>query len=211
MTWHLSRRFAVAAVAAVLGIAPGVARTASAQGVLAQGVVAATQSSGQTSPTISGGIGYQFNQVFGLGVELTHLRSFNDGTNYPYYCCGNNDGHATVFTTNVRLEIPTLSRKVVPYVIGGGGVAALTQTYDVIYAAAAADVAALLGNTVSPTILPGPAFSYTTTSMALTLGGGASVMMTKRIGIDADLRALHIMGDKAQTVGRFGVGVSVRF
>jgi len=210
MTLCLRRSIAVAVFSAIVGIAFGAARPASAQGVRAQGVVSATQSNGHTSPTVSGGVGYQFNQVFGIGVELTHIRSFDDGTNYPYYCCGTNRGHATVFTTNVRLEIPTVSRRVVPYVVGGGGVAALTQRYDVIYAAA--DVAALLGtNVVSPTILPGPAFSYTTTSLALTLGGGASIMMTKRIGIDADLRALSIMGNETLTVGRFGVGVSVRF
>ncbi len=188
------------------------ASTASAQGVLAQGIVAATQSGGHTSPTVSGSVGYQFNQVFGLGVELSHLRSFDDTSNYPYYCCGSNKGHATVFTTNARLEIPTLSRRVVPYVVGGGGVAAVTQTYDVVYASPVADIAALLGtNVVSPTILPGPALSYTTTSMALTLGGGASVMLGERLAVDADLRALRIMGNNTQTVGRFGVGVSYRF
>ncbi|MFN7980922.1 MAG: outer membrane beta-barrel protein [Vicinamibacterales bacterium] len=206
------RRLAVVSVAAVACVAPAVARPAFAQGVVAQGIVAATQSNSHTSPTVSGSVGYQFNQVFGLGVELTHMRSFDDTSNYPYYCCGTNKGHATLFTTNVRLDIPTLSRKVVPYVIGGGGVAALTQTYDVVYASPVADLAALTGtNVVSPTILPGPALTYTTTSMALTLGGGASIAMTRRLAIDADLRATRIMGNNTQTVGRFGVGVSVRF
>ena len=47
--------------------------------------------------------------------------------------------------------------------------------------------------------------------MALTLGGGASFLVTNHVGIDADLRVLHIMGNDSRNVGRFGAGVSYRF
>ena len=54
---------------------------------------------------------------------------------------------ATVFTTNVRLEVPTTSRKIIPFVTAGGGVAAVTESYSVIYALAA-DAAERLGSPV---------------------------------------------------------------
>jgi opacity protein-like surface antigen len=185
-------------------------RPSQAQGVLVQGLAAATESDGHTSPTFGGAVTYRFNRALGLGVELSHVRSFSD-TEFPsIYCCEDKLGHATVFTTNVRLEIPTLSRTVIPFVVGGGGLASVTNYYGVVYAAA--NVAALIGaNTVSP-IYGGPStLSSTTTTMALTLGGGASFLLTDHFAIDADLRALHLLGDRTRTVGRFGVGVSYRF
>ena len=49
-----------------------------------------------------------------------------------------------MFTTNVRLEVPTTSKRIIPFVTAGGGVAAVTQSYSVIYALAA-DAAERLG------------------------------------------------------------------
>ena len=195
-------------LAVLLGLAA--TRPAQAQGALVQGLAAATESGGHTSPTFGGAVTYRFNRALGLGVELSHIRSFSD-TGFPsIYCCEDKLGHATVFTTNVRLEIPTVSKKVVPFVVGGGGVASVTNYYGVVYAAA--DLAALLGaNLVSP-IYGGPStLSSTTTSMALTLGGGSSFLLTDHFAIDADLRVLHLMGDRTRTVGRFGTGISYRF
>jgi opacity protein-like surface antigen len=194
--------FATAALAiAVLG-GPAIA---SAQGPLVHGSVAAAGSDDTTSPSFAGGVAYRFNRALGFGVELTHIDSLS--SNFPHiFCCGDTKSRATIFTTNVRLEIPTTSSRVIPFVTAGGGVASVTQAYNVYYAALAA--MAPLGLQV----LPGPSTVETTTaSMALTLGGGASFLLTDHVAVDADLRVLHLMDDQGRNVGRFGAGVSYRF
>lgn len=204
----------IALVVAGLLAAPALAR---AQGALVHASVGAAASDSTTSPAFGGGVAWRVNKALGFGVELSHLRSL--ASDYPYYCCSDDDAdaRATVFTTNVRLEIPTTSARVIPYVVGGGGVASLTQSYSVIYAQLAerlgmsADLAALGLNTI-PMIWPGPAeLETTSTSMALTLGGGASLLVTDHLAVDADARVLHIANDNARNIGRFSLGVSYRF
>ena len=197
----------VALLAAGVLAAPGVAH---AQGALVHGSMAAAVSDGTTSPSLGGGVTYRFNRWLGLGVELSHLSSLE--SNVPhiyYYCCGNDresDGRATVFTTNARLEIPTTSRRVIPFVVGGGGVASVTESYGVVYAALAQSIP------IDFPIQPGPpTFENTTTNMALTLGGGASFLLTDHLAVDASLGVLHLMGDASGNIGRFGGGVSYRF
>lgn len=193
--------------------APAAAR---AQGALVDASVGAAASRGKTSPAVGGGITWRVNRSLGFGVELSQLRSL--ASDYPvYYCCSEDqEARATVFTTNVRLEIPTTSARVIPYVVGGGGVASVTQSYSVIYAQLAEqlglrpELVALGLNTVP--ILPGPSDLHTTaTSLALTLGGGASLLVTDHIGVDADARVLHIASAPTRNIGRFSLGVSYRF
>jgi opacity protein-like surface antigen len=196
-------------VASLLAV-PAIAR---AQGALVSGSVAAAVSDDTTSPAFGGGVTWRFNRVLGMGVELTHLPSLS--SNFPrIYCCGGDDSdtRATVFTTNVRLEIPTTSTRVVPFVIGGGGVAGVTQSYSVMYAQLPNVLGlGLVGINTVP-IMPGPSpIEITTTNMALTLGGGASFLLTGHVALDADVRILHIMGNDARNIGRFGGGVSYRF
>src|SRR5215218_10276281 len=111
----------VALLAAAVFAAP---EQAHAQGALVHGSVAAAVSNGTTSPSFGGGVTYRFNRWLGLGVEMSHLSSLEPDFPRIYYCCGRDgesDGRATVFTTNVRLEIPTTSRRIIPFVEGGGG------------------------------------------------------------------------------------------
>jgi len=83
--------------------APAAAR---AQGALVHASIGAAASDGTTSPAIGGGIAWRVNRSLGFGVELSYLRSL--ASEYPYYCCSDEpDARATVFTTNVRIEIPT--------------------------------------------------------------------------------------------------------
>jgi opacity protein-like surface antigen len=53
--------------------------------------------------------------------------------------------------------------------------------------------------------------SNTTLAMALTLGGGASILVTDHLAVDADLRVLKLLAETGRTVGRFQVGASYRF
>lgn len=182
---------------------------AQAQGAVVSGSVAAVTSEQLTSAAYGGSVTYRFNQALGIGVELTQLRALRD-PRFVAYCCAPDDGRATVFTTNIRLEVPTTSNRIIPFVTAGGGMAAVSHSYGVVYAATG-----LLFPTFAldvSNILPGPSeLSYTTTNMALTLGGGASVALTKHVTLDIDLRALHLAGESTRTIGRFGTGVSYRF
>jgi len=206
-------RFIAVFLISVLSLA--LPQSAAAQGAVAHGSVAAAISDGETSAAYGGGATWMFNRAFGLGVELSHLPSLT--SDFPqFYCCGmgENKASATVFTTNVRLEVPTTSKRIIPFVMAGGGVAGVTQSYSVIYAQLAAEVglSAVLGGLNAIPIRPVPSdVKYTNTNMALTLGGGASFLVSQHVGIDADLRVLHIMGNDSRNVGRFGAGVSYRF
>ena len=206
---------------ALLLLCPAIARAQG--GAIVNGAVGAAASDGSTDFFFSGGVGYRFNRALGFGIEFTHVPKLSAaGVAYPLgllrVCCsiGDDDftGHVTVFTTNARLEVPTTLNRVIPFVVGGGGLAAVTQKYPVYYALPATVTASASGISTIPTpnILPGPQnFSTTTLAMALTLGGGASFLLTDHLAIDGDLRVLKLLADDGQTIGRFQVGASYRF
>jgi opacity protein-like surface antigen len=200
------------------------AGSASAQGALVHGAVSALTSDGSTSEAFSAGVAYRFNKVIGFGVEVTHARdlSRSDDVFYPLIA-GRSGGFfdfassGTFFTTNVRLEVPTTLRRVVPFVIAGAGVASISEEFPVYLAltpALTTQLSALgLTSPLYPTIYPPPEpFTTVTTSMTMTLGGGATFLLSDRFGVDVDLRALKVLesGD-GRTFGRFGIGASYRF
>jgi opacity protein-like surface antigen len=115
----------------------------------------------------------------------------------------------------VRLEIPTTTRRVVPYAVAGGGVASLKESFVVTYRIlrpALTIPELVIPDVIGPILPPMPQpVSYASIAMALTLGGGISVLATDRFSIDADLRYLGLSGDSDRHLGRFGVGVSYRF
>jgi opacity protein-like surface antigen len=193
-----------------------------AQGAIANAAVGIVASEGSSDVAISGGIGYRFNRVIGFGIEFTHVPNLDPNNKYGIYslrvCCGygggDAEGHATMFTTNVRIEVPTTMRRVIPFVVGGGGIASLTERFPLIYYAVplAQELTSLGLSVPTPNVLPGPqVVSSTTLAMGLTLGGGASVLVTDHLAIDADLRVLKLLADNGQTIGRFQIGASYRF
>jgi opacity protein-like surface antigen len=208
---------------AILGLLLAWPTLAHAQsGAIVNGAVGAAVVDNATSLEISGGVGYRFNHVMGFGIEFTNVPRLETigqfASSTLRLCCGiadqHVDGHATVFTTNVRVEIPTTLRHVLPFVVGGGGIASVTEKSSVIYyAVPLASQLAGMGITIpTPDILPGPqVISNTTLAMALTLGGGASFPVTEHLAVDADLRVLKLLADTGRTVGRFQSGVSYRF
>jgi opacity protein-like surface antigen len=214
------------------------ATAAASEGPLAAVAVSATTIESGTSTALSASAGYQFNSVFGLGVELTFVPSLNSDTPLPVdlqlpelldtggigtaiyplpiprpivsYSAG--DGRATVFTTNLRLEIPTTSGRLVPFVVAGGGVGTVREEFtidwrypDVIIQSPGGPLPIVPSRSISQ-----PS-SRVFTDLALTLGGGVSVRAADRLWIDADLRYLALVGARDLHVGRFGGGVSYRF
>ena len=215
-----TRQLTTALLLLLLLARPGVVRAQG--GAIANVGVGVTSGEGNTDLAVNGGVGYRFNRSIGFGIEITHLPSlesnFGGGIRplgiYADYPGDDNEGHATIFTTNVRVEIPTTIRRVIPYVVGGGGIASVTEAFSVIYALPASSLQTFpsgIGSN-SPAILPAPRFlSNTTIAMALTLGGGASLLVTDHLAVDVDLRAIRLLGQTDRSMGRFGVGASYRF
>jgi opacity protein-like surface antigen len=119
-------------------------------------------------------------------------------------------GRLVVLSNNVRLAIPTTNRRLEPYVVAGGGVAHTRRTADLVI-----DFSPLIFGVPAPEV-PFPrtirqAVTQSSTDLALTLGGGLSIRVTRGVSIDGDLRLIRLMGDSDQNVGRFGVGVRYRF
>ncbi len=189
----------------------------SSAGAIVGGTVGAAVVDSNTDISITAAAGYRFNRAFGLGVELTLMPSLPGSLPgyYPFVRIDNADGSITAFTTNVRLEIPTTPTRIVPYVVIGGGVASVKQSADVVIAGIPPLDVRILPSELVSLIYPPPdiraPFTVTTTNLALTVGGGVSILATHGMSIDVDLRYLSLMGDEDQNIGRFGAGLSYRF
>jgi opacity protein-like surface antigen len=196
------------------------ARAQPDSGAIASGSSAAAVVNGRANVSVAGSLGYRFNRVIGLGVELTWMPTLKpalaSNLPSPYASIAYSDpsGDALFFTTNVRIEIPTTSRRVIPFAIGGGGVASTTQRYTltVVPLLPVFPVGVPVGVVTPPIILPIQSRPVSTsTGLALTLGGGVSMLVTDHLSIDVDLRSLYIRGNSSSAIGRFGVGASYRF
>jgi opacity protein-like surface antigen len=179
--------------------------------------VAVVDSKSDLSLTLAAG--YRFNRAFGLGVELTVMPSLPSSLPdyYPFVRIDNPGGSVTAFTTNVRLEIPTTPARIVPYVVMGGGLANVKRNADVIIAGFPPGDVRILSMVPGLTslIFPPPdirsPFTVSTTDLALTVGGGVSVLAVGGMSIDVDLRYLRLIGQEDRNIGRFGAGLSYRF
>jgi hypothetical protein len=211
---------AITIVALLISAMPAEAQ--SAPGAVISGSVAATVFGSGTEPSVSGAISYRMNRVLGFGIEATWLpsltRDLPDLSDSPYLAIWvrPTEGNAVFFSTNVRLEIPTQSERIVPFVVGGGGVASFTHRYGLAFR----DLPAYptLPLLSAPTVinvslretLP-DTYSSSSTDLMLTLGGGVSLLMTRHVALDIDLRTIHVRGQTNGTIGRFAVGASYRF
>jgi hypothetical protein len=205
-------------------------------GVVVSGSIAAAVIDSSIEPAFTGGIGYRMNGVFSIGVEAMVVPTLDpsipeDFPFGPYLAADlaaiglyappraayqSDGGSATMFTTNIRLDIPTTSSRLTPYVAGGGGVAAIRERIgaSIIFP----PFLVPLGNVGRPQNLvtwSSQLTSRTTTStsinLALTLGGGLSIHATDRFAIDVDLRYVNLTGSRDRHIGRFGAGVSYRW
>lgn len=194
------------------------------EGAVVSAVVGVAAVNSGTDVVVAVSAGYRFNRVFGLGIELTSVPSLSSDFQFPRipsFAFDDDDGSMTVFTTNVRLEIPTTSARVVPYAEAGGGVANVEEHFPVFIAyevfptsISATPPATVASSTLTgsvPLIYPPRSYPFSTTSLALTAGGGVSILAGRHLSIDVDLRYLRLMDAEDRDVGRFGAGVSYRF
>lgn len=219
-------RAVVAVFTGFMLIAPlaGAARAQTDHGALVSGLVSASVTENDTAPTVSGFVGYRFNRALGLGVELSSMwvEPFNESslsggelTTNPVLLrpnLSNVDGRITLFTTNVRLEIPTVFARVIPYATGGGGMANYDRSFDVLYPPLPAIIDPLTGRPITVATPQGmQRINESQLYMALTLGGGVSLLWTRHMTVDVDARCVALLGSNGGTIGRFGGGVSYRF
>ena len=188
-------------------------------GAIANAGVAAAGVESRTRISVSGGVGYRFNRAIGFGIEIVSVPTL--GPRLPdaptllnglpiAFSYSDTRGHLTTFTTNVRLELPINARRVIPYVIGGGGIDAVTQRYTVRIEPPPLGVTLPSGIIASSGTVTSRA-SLSATDLALTLGGGVSLLATDHLAIDLDARYLRLQGNRDIDLGRFGAGISYRF
>jgi opacity protein-like surface antigen len=132
----------------------------------------------------------------------------------PAITVGSDGGHATMFTTHLRLTIPTQSRRISPYVIAGAGVGSVTDTlrYTIVYAPVI--LTGLSGQSVTLPAFPSPqieSIARTTTDFAVASGGGVSFLTNDHWSFDVDARYIGILGERDVRLGRYGGGVTYRF
>ena len=210
------------------------------RGATASVVVSATNMQSRTEPTFSGAFGYRFDRVVTFEVEATvvpRLRSgFTAGaiiqaasgttdtsslvsgltgtsllTIFPGPTISNPSGRLVVFSNNVHIDIPTMSTRITPFFVAGGGIAHVRKTADYSYTFPA------ITNPLLPTVVPplrtlSQRLVSTETDLALTLGGGVDVRVAEHAAVTADLRLFRLLGGQDdQNAGRFGVGMRYRF
>jgi opacity protein-like surface antigen len=164
--------------------------SAASQGVVASGVVSAASIGSSTEMAAAAAIGFHVNRLASIGLELTSVPAMGV------------DGRAAIFTTNVRVDIPAISARFVPYVIAGGGVAHVRETV----ATAASDPVPGL-----PVVIPPRSVTESSTALALTSGGGVGMLVGAHVSIDVDLRYMRLIAARDRNVARFGAGLSYRF
>jgi opacity protein-like surface antigen len=178
------------------------------QGVIAGGLVSATSIGSRTEMSVSAATGFRVNRFAGFGVEVTSVPTLKpdivpDQSALPA-SSGSvtaTGGRATMFTGNVRIELPTA--RFIPYVVAGGGVANVKEIFSIT-----APIAAAPG---IPVVIPPRAVRQSSTDLALTVGGGVSVLVAERVSVDADARYGRFFAARDLNVGRFGLGLSYRF
>jgi opacity protein-like surface antigen len=187
---------------------------------------AATINSGDSSATIAGSFGYRVDRCFGLEFEIgvipdlqdepqvIPLSSFsfglNDGRSVPVptiFPPPTFDSRLVTFMTNARVEIPTTLRTIVPYVVGGGGIASVRR--EVSYSPFLV-FPELPGLDITPLTLP-RTVSSTETALALNVGVGVSIRIVKELYADADMRYVRVFTNNELDLNRFGAGISYRF
>jgi hypothetical protein len=199
-------------------------------GGIASATVSATQIGDGTSASIAGAMGYRVNPVVALGIEFMFvpnltpdlpdipapLSAFEVGSVIypsPVFTVGEDGGHATIFTTQLRLTIPTRSRRVSPFLVGGAGVATVTEKFQYTITYPIIPLVGVGGTVISPVFRPTvtESVAQTTTDFAATLGGGVSFLTDGRWSFDVDARYVGIFGQRDAQIGRFGGGVTYRF
>ena len=146
--------------------------------------------------------------VPGLSGSLASSAVF---TIYPGPTYTNPGGRAVIVSNNVRITIPTTASRVEPYFVAGGGIASVRHTADLVYYPIAFAPNPGAGIVIPPVRPVTQRVTSSALDMALTIGGGVGIRTVSQLWVEADLRAVRLIGNTDTNVGRFGVGVRYRF
>ena len=207
----------------VLAVAALVRPTlAAGQGVTVGGLVAATSTASSREVSIAAATAYRLNRIFGLGLEVMSIPTLKPDvtpsgsttvvarggdalgvtSTVSSSTVSKADGKAVIVLNNLRIEIPTRSARVIPYGIGGGGVASVKERFSVAPSPLPSGI---------PVVIPAQSVTQASTDLVLTVGGGVSTLLAAHLTMDVDLRYLRLIGNRDLNVGRFGAGLSYRF
>jgi opacity protein-like surface antigen len=173
-------------------------------GVRVSGFVAGVFGEGETNIGTGGSAGYRFTPRFGLDFEVLALPDFDTDDS-------RGSGRGVAFLTQVVSEFPGSATWLVPYVQGGGGVANIRQTFNVVF--------------VSPRQgfgRRGPLFDLDDirterrgigeTSLVLTVGGGVDFGLSDGLAVGPTISYLKLFGSlRDHDLTRIGGRVTYRF
>lgn len=231
--------FILGMVAWALAAAPAQAQPAESGGT-ANLILSATTIEEGADLAITGAIGYRFNRIVGVSLELTAVPSFDpelpavpaptplprgiSGPGLvsvgsvggilipaPTYEFSDKEGEATIFTANLRLDIPTGSRRLQPYVVSGAGVAHVRDEFTVTTAYPRYILSGLPGTAIYDLPSISREVARSSTGMAVTIGGGIGLRVAQQLVLEGDVRYLAVLGARDLQIGRFGVGIGYRF
>jgi opacity protein-like surface antigen len=185
------------AACVVASAAPPVHGQQRSGGVIASASVSADP---DTRWSLAGSVGYRFNKILAMGTELTW-------SSLKYSLPDIVDPYETVtfsrprrdlvsFTSNVRAELPNC-RRILPYVVVGGGVASDSIAYTTTITSPA-------------TRETQPRTMQSTLYLGLLAGGGVNVPVTHHVSIDGEFKWLYLVGG-SWSWARFAIGTSYRF
>jgi len=216
---------------AVFMVTLGAAAASAAQerSAFVGGSVGAANMASRTEVAFTGSFGYRFTRVVSFVIEATGVPNLESefpagpvilsaGTAssasvliYPGPSYSNVGGRIVLFTNTARIDIPTTSTRLSPFFSAGGGVANVRRTADLIYPFPQPLFPP--GTPTLPIVRP-PVVEHLTSSstvMALTIGGGTGIRLTRSLWLDVDLRLFRLLDETDRNLGRFGVGVRYAF
>lgn len=219
-------KLGLALCAALMCASPLAAQTN--QGAIVSATVGAAALNSSTNLAIAGAGGFRFNRAMAITVEFSLVPDVESEERFPlpisvldtlpgvpngltrtlggFSASNDKGGSLTTFTTNLRLEMPTTSKHVLPFAVVGGGVAHLSESFKVTF-----DIPALSVVVGFPIPVEPISYRQSATDLALTLGGGVSLLKGDHLSFDIDLRYLRLVGEETRDTGRFGGGVTYRF
>jgi Outer membrane protein beta-barrel domain len=116
---------------------------------------------------------------------------------------------AVLFTSNVVAEFPTRGRRLLPYVLAGGGAASVERRLEV------RPDPRLLANSIvgqaTDLLLRVPDSTYREGGVALNAGAGLDVRIWEALWVAGDFRYVHLFTNDDLDIVRFGTRISYRF
>jgi hypothetical protein len=216
-----------------------VAMPARAQGggILVSGNFAGVLGEDHTNIEAGGTVGYRFTPHVGFDFEVMVIPDLEFGNargrRVPTLLPGlpipsfdfDSSGRAVAFLANFVGEFPSPARWLLPYIEGGGGVASVSQTFNITplaYPTSVWSTTAGPGAGQTPTINfrllpPGRPFvpvetRVAETNLALTVGGGVDFRIWRGFAIGPSLRYIRLFGNSQdRNLTRIGARASYRF